>query len=235
MVFRRVRPEKRFFALRAAAAAPSAGVCRGERFTATIVAMNRFSALGWIAAGFAAGLIVGCDNAAPPKNRSEARERQIVAPPVEPPRYQFAAHLEARQPEVSAFVRHFMETCLAGDYSGYRKLVSRGAEPESKERFQAVYHAIRSVTIESIEPIEYRDIPQPAYLVINAVDLHADRPVAIRGVNRRFAIVVFREESEWRMVPAPSDLQPPDDAEATTRPATTAAPPDYPWDEDGDY
>lgn len=197
--------------------------------------MNPPTGCGVLLAGLLVGGLAGCDNAAPPKQRSEARERQVVAPPAEPPRYQFAANLEARQPEVSAFVRHFMETCLAGDYSGYRKLVSRRAEPESKERFAAVYFAIRTVTVESIEPIAYRDLPQPAYLVVNAVDLHPDRRLAIRGVNRRFAIVVFREGSEWRMAPAPSELQPPDEDAAASRPASTAALPEYPWDEDGDY
>lgn len=177
-----------------------------------------------------------CDRPAP-GDRSKAREKETVAPPATPPQYTFAAGVRDAQPEVAAFVRTFLETCLAGDYTGYRKLVSRAREPESKERFQTVYYAIRTVIVESIEPIELRDVPRPTYLVISALDFDPDRKVALRGGKSRIAMLVFREEGDWRMVPAPSELQP----QETAATATSSAPADtqpaaaYPWDEDGDY
>jgi hypothetical protein len=181
-----------------------------------------------------AWLPAGCDRT-PPPDRSRQREQQVVPAPTTPPQYSFARGVREAQPEVAAFVRTFLETCLAGDYTGYRKLVSRAREPESKQRFQAVYYAIRAVTVESIEPVELRDVPQPAYLVISAVDFNPDREVALRGGNRRIAMIVFREEGEWRMVPAPSELQPVDEAPSTSSAPASIPPAEYPWDQDGDY
>ena len=175
-----------------------------------------------------------CDRPVTPGEYSKEKQREIIPSPPTPPKYSFAPGVVESQPEVAAFVRSFLETCLAGDYTGYRRLVSRLGQPESKERFQAVYYAIRTVVVESISPIETREAPQPAYLVVSAVDFNPERKVALRSGNRRIAMIVFPEDGEWRMLPAPSELQPQDRPTTTSAPAELPAA-DYPWDQDGDY
>ena len=46
------------------------------------------------------------------------------------------------------------------------------------------------------------------------------------------AAVSFKK---WRMMPAPSELQPPEEDTPTTTSAPTTTAPSYPWDQDGDF
>ncbi len=164
-----------------------------------------------------------------------------VALPAVKPEYSFAPGVMESQPEIAAFVRQFLETALVGDYAGYRRLVARSVgrgDPEPRARFEKVLGALRKLEIESIEPVEVRSVPGPAYLVISQADVDPKQGVALRGgANRRVAILVVQEEGEWRMAPAPADLQPRDMPVATTgeatQPAETA--PSYAWDKDVDY
>jgi hypothetical protein len=187
-------------------------------------------------AALAAGALPACDRGDTPIPSEPEQKETVPAPPMEQrPTYKFMPGLREEHPEVCGFVREFLETCLAGNYEDYRKLVSRAANPESKERFQAIYYAIKSVTVETIEAVELPGLPAAAYRVVSTVDFHPDRKVSLRaGANRDIAILVFKEEGRWRMVPAPAELQPEEEHPATTSAPTTSAP-HYPWDEDGDY
>ncbi|GEM_PF-825644 len=152
----------------------------------------------------------------------------------------FPPALRAAHPEVAGFLDEFLATCLVGDYLGYRQLVSRMFEPESHERFDAIFHAIESVRVESIEPVEFPRVAPPVYRVVSEVELSKQRQVKLRRTHRKVAILVFKERGAWRMAPAPASLQPADKPPASapasaTAPSTTATAPSYPWDEDGDY
>jgi hypothetical protein len=153
------------------------------------------------------------------------------------PQYAFAPGLAERFPAVCAFVRQFLETCLAGDYRGYRRLVSRAAAPEPEERFMAIYRDVRRVRIDSIEALPAGaggGPPAPFHVVITSVEFDPQSNVALRRGARQIAIAVFEESGEQRMAPAPDALQPRPAAEsaAATQSATTG--PSYPWDESGD-
>jgi hypothetical protein len=151
------------------------------------------------------------------------------------PEYAFAPGLEERNAEVVGFLRTFLETALAGDYAGYRRLVSRVADPESRSRFEKILNSLSSLTVESIEPLESSQVPPPAFVVLSRVEFLPDRRVSLRRKNNnRIAIIVFREEEEWRMIPAPPALQPEAEPETPTTSTTTSAP-SYPWQEDADY
>lgn len=151
------------------------------------------------------------------------------------PAYRFAEGLRAEHPQIVSFLRQFLETCLANDYSGYRKLVSRQIAPESQQRFESIYRAITSVVVERIEKLDDPRLPEPIYRVISSVALDPESKVRLRKPNRKIAILVVHESGAWRMVPAPETLQPRAEPErpATTAP-TPATQPAYPWDEDGD-
>lgn len=166
----------------------------------------------------------------PPAGTADQVERRTPKPD-----YTFVAGLEEQHPEVTGFLRHFLETCLAGDYTGYRRLVSRAADPESRARFETILNSLRSLTVEAIEEVDLPAGPSPAYLVTSKVDFLPHRKVALRrGSNSRVAILVLEEDGELRMTLAPSELQPGDEEEELTSGPTTSAP-SYPWQEDGDY
>ncbi len=190
----------------------------------------------WAVAGMAVlALLGGCRRKAeqpPPSATQPAAQAHL-------PSLDFPEALRTAHPEVAAFLDEFLATCLVGDYLGYRRLVSRMYEPESRERFEAIFHAIESVRVESIDQIDYPRVPPPVYRVVSVVELSKERQVKLRRTHREVAILVFRERGQWRMAPAPASLQPREKPTASapataSTPATTTAP-SYPWDQDGDY
>lgn len=206
-------------------------------------AARAFAAPAFAALAIAAlGLAPACDGkksapkgAKPPAETVTALD--VRARPL--PEYAFAEGLRGQYPEVSSFLVQFLETCLADDYNGYRAMVSRRFEPESRERFEAIYHAIQSVRVEKIEQVQsdrLSALPPPVYRVVSDIKLDPQRAVAMRGPNRKIAILVFREQGDWRMVTAPPQFQP--KAAPASQPAEPASQPtsqpSYPWDETGD-
>jgi len=178
----------------------------------------------------------GCERGNPPARRAPTTQAQDQVEPLTPkPEYAFAPGLEEQYPQVVGFLRRFMETSLAGDYAGYRRMVSRLADPESRARFENILNSLRTLTIESIEEIELPEVSPPAYRVVSQVEFLPNRKVALRrGDNSRIAILVFEEEGELRMAPAPSEHQPAaEESGPASGPAATA--PSYPWDANGDY
>lgn len=183
---------------------------------------------------FCVSMLSGCErDTAPPPPPSEIVPEERVALPTQKSEYEFAVDLEEEYPEVVGFMRHFLETCLAGDYTGYRRLVTRRQDPESSARFERILHALRKLTVLDIQPADLPGYGDDCFVVTNEVQFHADNPVTERrGRRQRVAILVFKEEGAWRMGLAPSGLQPEDEPAPppTTEPATTL--PSYPWDED---
>lgn len=203
------------------------------------------------------GLLVlplGCERpAGPPKNAKKAPSSVASQPTTDRvilPEYRFADDaLETKHPEAAAFVREFLETCLSGDYDAYRKLVSRNEEPQSKEKFDRVYAALRNIEVESIEPLsqdDARKLPSPTglaptgpvYRIVSGVHFDPAANISLRYRSRKLAILAFEEDGQWRMRVAPSKHQPRDERPTTTQ-ATETQPvdelPDFPWDEDGDH
>ncbi|MGE0479176.1 MAG: hypothetical protein AB7Q17_01770 [Phycisphaerae bacterium] len=200
---------------------------RGARFAATALL---------IALTTVGGCKRNAQTGAPPNATASQQEQQFIPAPAEPPAYSFAPGVRESQREIAGFVQQFLEVCLAGDYTGYRRLASRSREPETKERFQAIYHAMRNVVVEQIEEVELREIPGPAYRVVASIELDPQAKVALRGSQRQIALLIIHEGGDWRMLPAPASLQPPKAGEPQPPEEPEDPPaPDYPWDEDGDY
>jgi hypothetical protein len=173
----------------------------------------------------------GCSRKDPAQPKSASESDYVPPPPIKPD-YSFADGLREKYPAPVAFVQQFLETCLAGDYAGYRLLSSRKREPESRERFTVIYHNIRGLHVELIEPCSVPELADEVYLIVCRVEFPPDSKVKLRRKTDRVAILAFKEEGEWRMLPAPAAMQP--RSEATT-PESTSAPasmPSYPWDEE---
>jgi hypothetical protein len=158
-----------------------------------------------------------------------------VLPPATKPEYQFEESLRDEYPEVVAFMQQFLETCLAGDYAGYRRLVSRQCNPESRDRFQAVLQAIAELRITSIEPLDSPQLSDQVYAVTSQVRFQPDSKVRLRRRHDALGILVLKEQGQWRMMPAPAELQPDQDEAPATSSAPSTSAPSYPWDEDGNF
>ena len=190
-----------------------------------------------IAGTLVAGPLFGCDGGS---SSGAKGDEKAAAPPAEPqrrlPTLAFPTEIRAPYPEVSAFLDEFLNTCLVGDYAGYRRMVGRAHTPESRERFEAIYQVTEGVVVESIEKIENERLPGGIYRVVSTIDLDPKLKVKLRETQRKVAILVFKEGENWRMGPAPPELQPRDEPPpVTTTSAPTTSAPAYPWDEDGDY
>jgi hypothetical protein len=180
-------------------------------------------------------LSAGCSRKDPAKSKSASEsETGYVPPPTVTPDYTFADGLREQYPAPAAFVQQFLETCLAGDYAGYRLLSSRRREPESRERFTAIYHGIRSLHVDLIEPRNVPELSDQVYVIVCRVEFPPDSKVKLRRKTDRVAILAFREEGEWRMLPAPAELQPRADAASSQSSSgpSSASMPSYPWDEE---
>jgi len=193
----------------------------------------RFTAAIFVAASL---LLAGCDRGPRSRSRDDNTAKATPAHAVNLPEYRFEFDVDAADPAVVGFIRQFLETALAGDYPGYRRLVSRYETPESEQRFEAIFGALRLLEVVSIELMDFtRHDGAPVYRVISRVEFDPASNVSLRHRDRAIAILVFKEDGEWRMMPAPPDLQPERDARAaTTAPAEPSTQPSYPWDETGD-
>lgn len=146
----------------------------------------------------------------------------------------FPNALRRKHPDATAFLDQFLAVCLNGDYFGYRQLVSRAYTPESRERFSAIYDAVEEVEIELVEQVRLPRVPEPTYRVVTRVHFDEVSRARLREDSRRIAFLVFPEQDELRMAPAPTVLQPrrDDDEPATqTAPAETQPAVEYPWEE----
>lgn len=160
--------------------------------------------------------------------------------PTEPlnSRYRVEPEVLSAYPELTEFINAGLQAVFEGDYPAYRRLVARHQNPESESRFKLICQSLDSVIVQEIEPIELPDVPPPTYRVIVAFEFREDSPAASRLRNRTVALLVVREGEDWRLLMAPSKLQPqaesvqPIAAEAAAEDEETI---DYPWDQGVDY
>lgn len=184
-----------------------------------------------------AALTTACERPATPTTQPVLPPtRDMVKTPSTKPAYTFAPGLEREYPEITAFVRHLIETCLAGDYGEYRRLVATRAEPETRKRFERLLQALRGLDIESVESVTLSQYPGPVYRVVGQAtfEIPPQRQQDRQRGPRRLAILVVQEDGQWRTMAAPPGLQPRRDHEPVDDEETPTTGPSYPWDELGD-
>lgn len=184
--------------------------------------------------GICALALFGCgDNS----DRSSNSQSNAASQPIHAPEYTIPPEIRDAQPDIAKFLRAFLETCLTGDYPGYRKFVSRREQPETQDRFKRIYDAIEHLTVQRVEEVQVAMLPAPTFVVVSSVTFVPGRTPVFGEDRREIAIIVFREEGEWRMLPAPSRFQPerrrPD---GSSQPASQPDEPtvEYPWEEYGE-
>lgn len=172
---------------------------------------------------------LGCERkpAPPPATATADDEARAV--------YAVAPEVAQAHPDLLPFIRGALDTVIAGDYTGYRRLVASTQTPEPREHFAVIQEALRGVRVVQIEPVTVGDLPQPCYRIVAQIDLDPDSRAALRFRNREIALLVFQEDCQWRLAIAPARLQP-GRAPATAPTTAPADPvPDYPWERDVDY
>jgi hypothetical protein len=200
--------------------------------------MRRGRRAGWVgllATTCLVAAVGACEHqeGAGPRRKGQEAGSEFVRPAATMPEYTFEETCRRQYPEIVDFLEQFLETCLAGDYGGYRRLCSRLREPETRERFEAVYHAIHSLHVDSIETVELSGLPEPVYRVVCTADFHPESRARLRRKSNRVAVLVVQEQGQWRILPAPAEWQPDRDEPAERMPASApTSVPSYPWDRD---
>lgn len=174
--------------------------------------------------------LAGCDRPRESSGRSSGAASQSVRKTGVT--YQFAAGLREQYAEIVSVMQQFLETCLAGDYDGYRTFIATSATPDSHERFDAAFQSLQSLTVDRVEQ---RAAPElglsEVWLVHWTAKLDPQSNLGRRKPVREVEIIVHREGGQWRLQPAPPSLR---THRATSGPSaeTQDAGPDYPWDTD---
>lgn len=159
----------------------------------------------------------------------------LIPPPPVMPEYTVAPGLEAKQPQIVKFMNQFMQTCLAGDYDRYRDLVSRYENPESRERFQAIYHSLKQMEVSAIDTLPPNERASAAYLVTCGVEFREGSVMARRSKPvRRLAFMIVEEQGALRVRRAPAKLQPHERESATESQPASESQPSFPWDIEAD-
>jgi hypothetical protein len=195
---------------------------------------HRFCGRGiWV--GWFLLLGLGCDSdqgRQNPTQHAEPGEEAFISA-----RYQIDPNVISAHPELSEFIQQGLNAVYQGDYAAYRQLVARNQRPESETRFKLVCESLESVRVDAVSQIELPDVPPPAYRVIAHFEFAPDSQAALRLKNRSIALLVIREGGAWRLLLAPSRLQPGRDvpveepAPAGSDPNQSAETIDYPWEQ----
>lgn len=179
-------------------------------------------------------LVPGCDSEMGRQNavqHAEPDEEAFISA-----RYQIDPNVVSQHPELSGFIQQGLKAVYQGDYAAYRQIVARNQRPESETRFKLVCESLESVRVDKVSQIELPEVPPPAYRVVAHFEFAPDSQAALRLKNRSIALLVIREGGDWRLLLAPSRLQPGRDApdQQSTQPESDpnqqAEAIDYPWE-----
>lgn len=208
-----------------------------QRTQLTQLSMHRWLPLPFVLVA----ALTGCDSGPPQKAPPPPTPFKKLEPTTAPVRVVFLPEARERDIksarfEVQQFVERFLNICAAGDYAGYRKLVSRTTTPQSEKRFSTVFYAVKQISVQAIDEIDNARFPESTFRVVMKVEFLPGKQAELRRNRDEVAILVFPEEGEWRMRAAPNELQPRGTSSQPTSdesPTDTQPAPEYPWEEDG--
>ena len=120
------------------------------------------------------------------------------------PEIVFPKEVRSDDESLNAFLQHFTEVCLAGEYDEYRLLVSRQIEPVSKQQFEKTYRRVEYVEINLICDLpKISELPYPLWLIESIVHIRQPTEEPLR----RLQVLIFKENEKWVMAPAPRALR----------------------------
>jgi hypothetical protein len=144
-------------------------------------------------------------------------------PNAEAPNVIFPEQFKTEDVALNEFIRKALESCKTGDYDKFRQLFGVASDPPAGAQFDRVWKGVKEIRVAGMYQGPQRP---PEYYVHVVVQLR--QPDRHERTERQAVIVVFQEGGEWRLAPAPSeiqgqilyaDTQPASGPSAATRPA----------------
>jgi len=123
---------------------------------------------------------------------------------------------------LNTFIRKAMDSCAEGDYDKFRQLFGVTYEPPDGVQFERVWKGVKEIRIAGIHQDPSRPLDYYVHIVVQL-----RQPDRLDRTERQAVIWIFKEADEWRMAPAPGDIQglilydttqPAGEAPTTTRP-----------------
>jgi hypothetical protein len=127
-----------------------------------------------------------------------------VDPNAVPPAIDFPQQLKTDDVAVNEFIRKALESCQTGDYDTFRQLFGVTTEVPEAPQFNRVWRGVKHIRVAGTYKAQ-RPQQQPEYYVHLVVQLR--QPDHYDRTERQAVIWVFHEGDQWRMAPAPSEIQ----------------------------
>ena len=150
----------------------------------------------------------------------------VTTPDAPAPEIEFPQQLKTDDVTVNEFIRKALDACRTGDYDTFRQLFGVTAELPEEQQFGHVWKGVKSIRVAGTYKDDKHGQQPPEYYVHIVVQLR--QPDRYDRTERQAVIWLFREGDQWRMSPAPSEIQgrilyansqPADGAGPTTRPS----------------
>jgi len=152
------------------------------------------------------GALTGCKRQAtanPDADGDMHKRQNILAHPDWPkPTVEFPQQLQTDDVAVNEFIHSALESCKTGDYDKFRELFGVTADVPEAPQFDHAWQGVKSIRV-----VGTKKGPQdpPEYYVHLVVELR--QPDRYERTERQAVMSVFREANQWRMAPAPSEIQ----------------------------
>jgi len=115
---------------------------------------------------------------------------------------EFPQQLQTDDVTVNEFIHKALEACKTGDYDTFRQLFGVTADVPEAPQFDHAWQGVKSIRVAATKKGP-QDPPQ--YYVHLVVELR--QPDRYDRTERQAVMSVFREANQWRMAPAPSEIQ----------------------------
>jgi len=126
----------------------------------------------------------------------------------------FSREHHVDDPTVNAFVARSMRECAGGDYEQFRFLWSAREEVLPREEFDQGWQAVREIRVRKLGKVmlaadekEGRPEPETVYALLAEVTLDQEHPAARDEPTREVALMLVREQDEWRLAKAPRTMR----------------------------
>lgn len=168
----------------------------------------RISMMVWLVAGGMSGACRrGESNPANPASGDAATGER-------PARLVYTDNLHVADSAVNAFINRAMAVCAAGVYSDFRLLWSAGADPMPRDEFEQGWQAVQQIRILAVEKALLEADTEPpvaespvVYAIYAEVALDPMHPAARTKPNRWVALMLVREQEQWRLARAPKRMR----------------------------
>ena len=114
----------------------------------------------------------------------------------------FPPAVQADDPAVNQFVRRITETCVEGDYEGFRLLWSIRADPFPRQEFERGWKALKKVRVLALQKMKTLE-GEYLYCIHTRVELDE----SVSEPAREVVLLIVRENDRWCLAKAPAHVR----------------------------